>query len=112
MDIEQPKEADFLNDFEKKHMPFVEEEIKGKVGDEIELKVKLGEMEHPTMSEHYIEWVALYNGDDSVVKKNIKPGGEPEEVLTFTITEEMKPRLRAKCSIHGIWERELDIKIK
>ncbi|MBI5621269.1 hypothetical protein HY933_00170 [Candidatus Falkowbacteria bacterium] len=112
MEIHQPKDPGFLNDFEKKHMPFVADPLQGKDGQSLTVTVQLGEIPHPTMPEHYIQWLALYDGEREVTKINIKPGGAPAATLTFTPVSGMQPRLLAQCSIHGVWERHLNLEIQ
>jgi len=112
MEIQQPKDSDYLNDFERKHMPFVKEPVEVKQGAEVTITVNLGELDHPTIPEHYIKWVALYNGEEEIEKKRVGAGGENQVEFTFKADKEMVPRLLAECSIHGIWDNTFDLKVK
>jgi superoxide reductase len=110
MEIQKPKDPDFLNDFEKKHIPFVELPKKIKPGQELELKVKLGEITHPMIPEHYIMWVALYDGENLLQKNKLKPDTPAETGFKLKVLTDM-PNLRclAGCNIHGVWEKKFSL---
>jgi len=112
MDIKKPKDPTLLNDFEKKHIPVVKLPKKVIAGKEMAIKVKIGEVPHLQIPEHYITWVALYEGEKLLQKKNIKPTDNIEEIkFTFTPTEDKELACRAECGIHGIWEQKFTVKI-
>lgn len=79
----------------EKHVPFVaiEEDV---------CYVKIGEVAHPMIEEHYIKWVAAVY-DDSVLKYNFKPGEVPEAVFDY----EAGMKIYAYCNLHGLWVKEL-----
>lgn len=79
----------------EKHIPVIEKE-RGKV------KVKIGEVLHPMLDNHYIEWIALVE-NDFIQKKKLKPGDEP--VANFTIKSH-KFTVYAYCNIHGFYKKE------
>ena len=54
----------------EKHVPVVERQ-----GDTI--KVKVGELEHPMLEEHYIMWIYLETEQGWILKK-LSPGQKPE----------------------------------
>ena len=71
--------------------------------DGTKLVVKVGEVAHPMLDEHYINFVALERADGSVTFKYLKPGEAPE--ATFC-----KPSQNATvyeyCNLHGLWKAE------
>lgn len=79
----------------EKHVPVIEK-IEGGI------KVKVGEVEHPMMDKHYIEWIEVYT-DNEVYRKFLKPEEKPEAV--FMIEEEFL-YARGFCNLHGLWESE------
>ncbi|MFA5359098.1 MAG: class II SORL domain-containing protein [Patescibacteria group bacterium] len=109
MEIKQPKDLNYLNDFEKKHIPFVELPKKIKAGKEFKLKVKIGEIVHPMMPEHYIMWVAVYNGDILIAKNKLEPNTPPETEFTLKFDQDTDLRFLEECNIHGIWENKIKI---
>jgi superoxide reductase len=72
----------------EKHKPV----IKGK-------KVFVGSVEHPMISEHYIEWIEAFGERGERSKIFLKPGQKPEAEFAF------KPlQARAFCNLHGLWK--------
>lgn len=63
--------------------------------------VKVGSMEHPSITEHYIQWIGL-STDKGVQIKYLKAGEKPE--ACFKICEKEKVvEVFAYCNIHGKW---------
>ncbi len=90
-----PKES---GEGEAKHVPVVTEE--GGL-----VKVKVGEVEHPMMDNHYIDWVYLLT-DQGAQRKVLHPGSAPE--ATFHIGEnEVVLAVYAHCNIHGLWKAKI-----
>jgi len=61
--------------------------------------VRVGEVEHPMIEKHYIEWIELIE-EDKVQRKHLKPGEKPEAMF-FTDSKNVKAR--EYCNIHGLW---------
>ena len=82
----------------EKHVPVVE--VNGS-----SVTVKVGEVEHPMLEEHYIEWILLEtNRGYNLV--NLKPGEKPE--VKFNITDDEKvERAYAYCNLHGLWKKDM-----
>ncbi len=67
--------------------------------------VKVGEVAHPMIEEHYIQWVYLQTNKGGQ-RKNLLPGEAPE--VTFALTEDEKPiAVYEYCNIHGLWKADL-----
>jgi superoxide reductase len=93
---DQPMQAQLENSTDastEKHVPVVE------VGGS-ELKVKIGSVPHPMISEHYIEWIEILTDSGRVCRKYLNPGGKPEAV--FCINEKVI-KVREWCNVHGLW---------
>ena len=80
----------------EKHVPAIELE-----GERISIKV--GEVEHPMLEEHYIEWIALAN-DGRAIIKYLKPGEEP--TARFRVAAGSHGTVYAYCNLHGLWKAE------
>ena len=65
-----------------------------------ELKVKVGDVPHPMLDEHHIEWIEII-ADGMVYRKALKPGDPPE--AKFWITGD-NVTVRSYCNIHGLWK--------
>ncbi len=64
-------------------------------------KVTVGEVAHPMMEEHYIEWIELIAGDQ-VMRQYLKPGDEPVAVFK---TDAANVVAREYCNLHGLWKK-------
>ena len=61
----------------EKHVPVVESERDGHV-----IRARVGSVEHPSLPEHYIEWIALEaEGDWRQVGRRPRRGGRPQARL-------------------------------
>jgi superoxide reductase len=78
----------------EKHVPVIEM-IEGKV------HIKVGEVEHPMIDTHYIEWIEILTAE-KVLRKYLKPGMKPE--ATFAVKGEVL-EVRAYCNLHGLWKK-------
>ena len=80
----------------EKHVPEVE--INGNV-----VRVKVGEVTHPMLDVHYIEWIAIET-NKGVHRVNLKPGEDP--VATFVLADgEVFVSAYEHCNLHGLWKR-------
>lgn len=77
----------------EKHVPVIEE-IEGGY------KVKVGDVEHPMLENHYIEWIELIDGE-KVMRHYLKPGEKPEAVF-YTNSKDVYAR--EYCNLHGHWK--------
>lgn len=66
------------------------------------VSVKIGEVEHPMLPEHYIEWVSLQTKQGNQ-RKTLKPGDKPE--ICFALCDGDKVEaVYAYCNLHGLWK--------
>ena len=78
----------------EKHVPVYE--VKDNV-----VTVTVGEVKHPMMENHYIEWVAIETNFGNQ-RKILKPGEEP--VAKFALLEGEKViRVVEHCNLHGLY---------
>lgn len=108
----------------EKHVPVIHLPDKIKSGEEIELKVSIGdEIKHPNTLEHHIKWIKVYFLSTD--------GKFPVEIASFEFTSHGengvftepvglanvildKPGFiyaLAYCNIHGLWENKQEIKL-
>ena len=78
----------------EKHVPVIS--VDGDV-----VTVKVGEVEHPMVDEHYIYFVAVQT-DKGVYRKDLKPGMEP--VASFCLAGESLVAAYEYCNLHGLWK--------
>ena len=80
----------------EKHIPVAEEK-------DGELLVKVGEVEHPMLTEHFIQWVEVITKDGQVLRKHLNAGEKP--VATFQDNGDVD-RVREYCNLHGLWSNK------
>lgn len=80
----------------EKHIPVAEEK-------DGELLVKVGEVEHPMLSEHFIQWIEVITKDGQVLRKHLNPEEKP--LATFKVKGEVD-RVREYCNLHGLWSNK------
>ncbi len=80
----------------EKHVPKVWRED-GKV------IAKVGEVEHPMLDAHFIQFIALV-GEDRLEVKKLQPGVAP--VASFTVAPDEAVTIYEYCNLHGLWKAE------
>lgn len=79
---------------QEKHVPVVT--VSG-----TSVTVKVGEVAHPMLDAHYIEWIAIQT-EEGIQRKALKPGDEPVAVFALTDTDQFVSAF-AYCNLHGLW---------
>ena len=79
----------------EKHVPVISKVDGG-------YKVVVGSVAHPMLENHYIQWIELVAGNESLTHF-LKPGDAPEAVFK---TDAEKVVARAYCNLHGHWKAE------
>ena len=65
--------------------------------------VNVGEVDHPMLAEHYIQFVVLETASGIQVKY-LNPGEAPHAEF---ISEEAPAAVYEYCNLHGLWKKEL-----
>ncbi len=78
----------------EKHVPAVK--IEGNC-----VNVKIGEVEHPMVEAHYIQFIALETSNGCQVKY-LKPGEKPEADFVLTNNDKVVA-VYEYCNLHGLW---------
>ena len=79
----------------EKHLPVYE------VKDGI-VSVKVGEVEHPMLEAHYIQWIMLKTNMGNQ-RKVLKPGEKPEAKFALLPGEKVEAVLEY-CNLHGLYQ--------
>jgi superoxide reductase len=79
----------------EKHIPVIQKTATG-------YKVVVGEVAHPMLDNHYIEWIELI-ADGITYRQYLTPGQAPE--AEFCVQAE-KVTAREYCNLHGHWKAE------
>ncbi len=78
----------------EKHLPVYQ--IEGNI-----VKVKIGEVDHPMLEAHYIQWIALETNKGNQ-RKVLKPGEKPEAEFALLPGEKVLKVLE-HCNLHGLF---------
>lgn len=78
----------------EKHIPVFE--VEGNV-----VHVKVGEVTHPMLEGHFIEWIALETNLGNQ-RKVLRPGEEPKADFAL-LPEEKVIRVVEHCNLHGLY---------
>ena len=81
----------------EKHLPVVTVEDGA-------VHVNVGEVSHPMLEEHYIEWIYLET-EHGGQRRILKPGENPE--ATFCTGDDKPVAVYAYCNLHGLWMTEI-----
>jgi superoxide reductase len=82
----------------EKHVPVVT--IEGS-----KVTVVVGEVEHPMLEEHYIEWIILET-KNGFQKVNLAPGMTPKAEFVLADGDEAVTAYEY-CNLHGLWATEI-----
>lgn len=80
----------------EKHVPALS--VEGK-----HLVAQVGEVAHPMLEEHYIQWIAFVSNKKTVIK-HLNPGEEPK--AQFCKAEDEHGAVYEYCNLHGLWKAE------
>ena len=64
--------------------------------------VIVGEIEHPMVEAHYIEWIAVETSNGAQMKM-LKPGQAPKAEFMLVEVETIEA-VYAYCNLHGLWK--------
>lgn len=69
------------------------------------VKVTVGEVEHPMLAEHYIEWIELVT-ENGVFRKYLAAGQAPKACFAVCGDDKVKS-VYAYCNLHGLWKADI-----
>lgn len=83
---------------QEKHVPAVT--VSGN-----KVSVQVGEVEHPMLDEHFIQFIVLETAT-GFQKKTLKPGDKP--AAEFVLADgEKAVAVYEYCNLHGLWVKEI-----
>ena len=91
----EPIEPNTTDAAGEKHVPVIT--IDGKT-----VTVAVGEVEHPMLPEHYIQWIVLETKEGRQ-RKTLQPGDKPVATFALTDTDEVVAAYEY-CNLHGLWK--------
>jgi len=99
-------------DYIDRHSPFIHCAATAKQGEIFSVTVKMGnEYSHPDDFDHYIESIALFNGETKLAAATFIPGTLGNEKSHTEVTFNIRPMgkklnlvAHGYCTKHGVWE--------
>ncbi len=106
-------EREAKKDYIDRHSPFIYCESSATKGEKFAVTVKMGkEYTHPDDFDHYIESIALYDGETLLAKADFLAGalgnqkGHQEVTFNIVPTKNLNLVAQGYCTKHGIWESD------
>lgn len=84
----------------EKHLPVI-------TADKQKITVTVGETLHPSLPEHYIEWILLQT-DKGIQQKMLNPGDKPEAEFII-LSDEKIIAAYEYCNLHKLWKTEYTV---
>ena len=117
--INRVKDPSNKTPLEKSHAPVISAPAKVKVGEPFTVEVSVGEVVHPMVQSHWIEFITLEIGNEPAGRIDFQSKGylNPKVTFTVTLTAESAPSGKVtliahqRCNLHGYWEGNLDIMV-
>ncbi|NLN15433.1 MAG: superoxide reductase [Tissierellia bacterium] len=110
---------------EEKHVPVIYAPESVKKGEEVEVKVIIGEeIPHPNTLEHYIRWIKIYFYPEGakfpieIATFDFAAHGESDIYTEYFGVAKFKPNktgtiiASSYCNIHGLWENSQELKVE
>ena len=83
----------------------VEKHVPAVTVDGIVVTVRVGEVTHPMLDVHYIQWIVLETTHGSIIKY-LEPNQEPQ--ATFVLADgEKAVSAYEYCNLHGLWKKDI-----
>ena len=83
----------------------VEKHVPAVTVDKSKVTVMVGEVEHPMMDAHYIQYIWLET-DKGYMQKNLNPGEKP--CAEFILADGEKAVAAYEfCNLHGLWKKDI-----
>ncbi len=106
MKIQKAEDPNNLSSFEQVHLPWILVPEFVKKGEKFELTVKIGKVDHPMTSSHFIQWIGLYMNGREIQRKILRPKEQSEAKFNISLASDSVITARAECNLHGVWESE------
>ena len=112
--LNKPEDVEQDSPVAKKHVPVITVPEVLKAGEFYDVKITVGEIEHPNENEHFIQWIEFYIGNVFLGRFDFAPVmTKPEVTIPLKLGHHgLDSTLRAisRCNLHGLWEGKVQIK--
>jgi superoxide reductase len=109
--INEPKDKENLTELEKKHIPVIKVVKQcGLIPEGCQdVHVKIGEIQHPTEPEHYINWIDFYIDKEFISRVKLTPSKLNPAAALHLKTGNGKLTVIEFCNVHGKWMQETNL---
>ena len=109
MKIQKAKDIDNPTSFEQAHLPWIIIPEFAKKGEEFEITVKVGKVDHPMTDEHYIRGIQLCIDKKCFERILLNPADHSEAKFKISLKKDSLITARAECNLHGVWEDKIEV---
>lgn len=106
MKLNKAKDEKKLTAFEQMHLPWIQFPDFIKKDEPFDVVVKVGRVDHPMVSGHYIRCIRLYVDDVQHECRKLKAENHSEATFKMTLKKNSTIKAWAECNLHGVWEEE------
>ena len=109
--IKEPQDPKNLTELEKKHIPVIHLVKKcGLIPEGCQdVQVKMGEVQHPMLPEHYITHIDFYIDRKFIARVILTPEKLNPAAALHLRVQNGKLTIVELCNIHGAWMSEVDL---
>lgn len=109
--IKVPKDLNNLSELEKKHIPVITvAKICGLMPEDCQdVHVKMGQIQHPMLPEHYIQHIDFYIDDEFISRVILTPGKLNPAAALHLKAKIGKLTVIELCNLHGAWIKEVNL---
>ncbi|MFC1658599.1 desulfoferrodoxin family protein [Candidatus Omnitrophota bacterium] len=109
--IKTPKDANNLTELEKKHIPVITIVKKcGLIPEGCQdAHVKIGEIQHPMLAEHYITYIDFYIDNEFISRVQLTPDKLNPAAALHIKAASGKLTVIEHCNLHGSWVSQADL---
>jgi len=100
-----------LDEMEKKHIPAITVEKKcGLISEGCnDVHAKIGQVQHPSLAEHYIQYIDFYLDNEFMARAHILPQRLNPAACLHLKPASGKLTVIELCNIHGAWFKEISL---
>lgn len=106
MKIQKAKNPNSLTSFEQEHLPWILFPEFVKKGEEFEVTVKIGRVDHPMTSEHFVRGIQFCINKKCFKRELLKSSDRSEASFKVSLEKDSVITARAECNLHGVWQAE------
>jgi superoxide reductase len=117
--INRAKDPLNLTPLEKSHVPFITAPAKVTAGEPFKVEVSVGEVLHPMVPSHWIEFIELNIGNEPAGRVDFQSKGylSPKATFSVVLKKDSAPAGKVtliahqRCNLHAYWEGSLNIEV-